>query len=88
MGLKVARSEAARLALTFNCPLVPVAIEGSPSLFRPLLRRAHVRVTVCEPILPRPNELALALTDRLMFSLAKNLPPNLQGVYAEAPVGF
>jgi 1-acyl-sn-glycerol-3-phosphate acyltransferase len=88
MGLKVARSEAARLALTLKCPIVPAALEGSVSLFRTFHPRGRVRVTICEPVLPHPNELALALTDRLMFCLARSLPPDLRGVYAEAPAGF
>ncbi len=87
-GLKVARSGAARIALAAQCPLLPVTIEGSQSLFQHFARRTHVRITICEPILPRPEELPLALTDRLMFTLARNLPPQLRGVYAEIPPGF
>jgi 1-acyl-sn-glycerol-3-phosphate acyltransferase len=88
LGLKVARSDAARLALAAGCPILPVAIEGSQHLFRTFARRTRVRVVVCEPISPDPHELPLALTDRLMFTLARHLPPRLRGVYAEAPSGF
>lgn len=87
-GLKVARSDAARLALTVNCPILPVAIDGSPLLFKRFPRRSLVRVTICEPIYPNPGELPLALTDRLMFTLARALPGRLRGVYAESPPGF
>jgi len=86
-GLKVARSDAARLALIAGCPILPVAIEGSATIFHQP-GRAHVRLKLCEIIQPRRNELALALTDRLMFDLARNLPPRLQGVYAQALSGF
>ena len=87
-GLKVAQSGAARLALSAGCPLLPVTIEGTQHLFKGFPRRTRVRVSVCEPIQPRPDELPLALTDRLMFTLAQNLPPHLRGVYAESPTGF
>jgi hypothetical protein len=39
-------------------------------------------------ILPKPDESPLALTDTLMFTMAKNLPQELRGVYAEMPKGF
>ncbi len=87
-GLKVAGSAAARLALKRDCPLVPVAIDGSQHMFRGTSTRVRVHLTICEPILPGRGELPLALTDRLMFSLAQNLPSALQGVYAQPPAGF
>lgn len=87
-GLKVARSDAARVALAINCPILPVAIDGSPLLFKKFPRRSLVSITVCEPIYPDPGELPLALTDRLMFTLARALPVRLRGVYAESPSGF
>lgn len=87
-GLKVAKTGAARLALTTRCPITPVAIEGSQRLFKNFPHRAEVRITICEPILPQEGELALALTDRLMFLLARNLPPSLRGVYGQSTGGF
>ena len=39
------------------------------------------------PLIPGPDETALALTDRLMYSLAAALPKEMRGVYAEA-AGF
>jgi len=87
-GLKVARTDAARLALALGCLILPVAIEGSPQLFRGAPGRVRVHVTVCAPLRPEPGELPLALTDRLMFTLAGALPPRLRGVYAEPPRGF
>jgi hypothetical protein len=38
--------------------------------------------------MPAPGETPLALTDRLMFSMAAALPEELRGVYAEIPKGF
>jgi hypothetical protein len=35
-----------------------------------------------------PGETPLALTDRLMFTLAAALPVEMRGVYAEMPKGF
>jgi len=87
-GLKVARSGAARLALSANTPLLPVTIEGIQHLFTGFPRRTRVRVSICEPIHPDPGELPLALTDRLMYTLAQNLPPYLRGVYADFPSDF
>jgi len=37
---------------------------------------------------PQGGETPLALTDRLMFTLAQALPRKMRGVYAEAPPGF
>jgi hypothetical protein len=37
---------------------------------------------------PKINETPLALTDRLMFTLAQALPEEMRGVYAEVPEGF
>jgi len=39
-------------------------------------------------LMPNPGENPLALTDRLMFTLAQALPEELRGVYAEMPNGF
>ena len=88
LGLKVAKNGAARLALASLCPICPVAIEGNQRLFSRFPGRTMVRITVCEPILPQPGELPLALTDRLMFLLARALPSPLRGVYAHPAGGF
>jgi 1-acyl-sn-glycerol-3-phosphate acyltransferase len=88
LGLKVAKTGAARLALASGCPISPVAIDGSQNLAYRFTHRTVVRLTVCEPILPQPGELPLALTDRLMFLLARSLPPALRGVYVQGLSGF
>ncbi len=87
-GLAVAKTGAARLALEANCPIVPVAITGSDKFFERFPHRARVRIEFLPPLFPKPGENPLALTDRLMFTLAQSLPENMRGVYAEMPRGF
>jgi 1-acyl-sn-glycerol-3-phosphate acyltransferase len=87
-GLRAAKTGAARLAIKAQCPIVPLAVDGTQRMFKNFPRRTQVTITIGEPIYPRPDETPLALTDRLMFTLADMLPPDLRGVYAERPVGF
>jgi len=87
-GLIVARTGVARLSLQTNSPIVPMAMTGSDKFFRFFPRRTRVTVILLPPILPRPEETAIALTDRVMFSLAAALPPEMRGVYADVPKGF
>ena len=87
-GLRPAKTGAARLALYANCPILPVTISGTEKLFKQFPKRAQVTVKIGEPLFPEEDETALALTDRLMFTLAGMLPPKLRGVYAERPQGF
>lgn len=88
LGLKVAKTGAARLALSVNCPILPVAVDGCQHFFKTFPHRTRVRVKIGEPVWPNLDELPLALTDRVMFALARNLPEGLRGVYAETPRGF
>ena len=87
-GLRAAKTGAARFAIQANCPIVPMAIEGSQRVFKSFPRRTTIYVSIGEPIYPQPNEGALALTDRMMFAIAAMLPKELKGVYAVAPTGF
>ncbi len=87
-GLGVAKTGTARLAIEANCPILPMTITGSDYFFRSFPHRARVSVTLLPPLLPRPGETPLALTDRLMFALASALPEGMRGVYAEVPKGF
>ena len=87
-GLRTAKTGTARFALKANCPIVPMAISGSQRVFKDFPKRTKVKVTLGEPIYPKPNEGALALTDRLMFTIADMLPPELRGVYGEKPPGY
>ena len=88
MGLAVAKTGAARLALDAECPIVPMAVVGSDQFFKRFPQRTRVQITLLAPLMPRLGENALALTDRLMFTLAQALPKEMRGVYAEMPQGF
>lgn len=87
-GLRAAKTGAARFAMEVNCPIIPMAIDGSQRVFKKFPRRTTIHVSIGEPIYPQPNEGALALTDRIMFTIAAMLPKDLKGVYAVAPKGF
>ena len=87
-GLGVAKTGTARLAIEADCPIVPLTVLGSDQFFKRFPRRAHVRISFLAPLHPRDNDTPLALTDRLMFTLANALPLEMRGVYAELPVGF
>ncbi len=87
-GLGVAKTGSARLALDANCPIVPMAVVGTDEFFKRFPRRARVTIKILPPILPRPNDTPLSMTDRLMFALAASLPDDMRGVYAEMPKGF
>ncbi len=87
-GLAVAKTGVARLAIEMDCPIVLVAVTGSDRFFKRFPHRARVRIEFLPPLLPKPGENPLALTDRLMFTLAQSLPEDMRGVYAEIPEGF
>jgi len=87
-GLAVAKTGTARLAIEANCPILPVAVTGSDQFFKRFPRRVPVQVTMLPLLMPEPAESPLALTDRLMFTLAGALPEEMRGVYAEMPDGF
>lgn len=87
-GLRVAKTGAARMSIATQSPIVPVAVDGSQRLFHRFPKRTRVSVRIGEPIWPEPDELPLDLTDRVMFSLAQNLPLALRGVYENRPEGL
>jgi 1-acyl-sn-glycerol-3-phosphate acyltransferase len=87
-GLRPAKTGAARFAIYANCPIIPVTIRGTEKMFQQFPKRTAVRIQVGAPIYPEEGESPLALTDRIMFTLAEMLPPELRGVYAERPAGF
>ncbi|NJC97011.1 MAG: 1-acyl-sn-glycerol-3-phosphate acyltransferase [Anaerolineae bacterium] len=87
-GLKVAKTGTARLAIEADCPIVPMTIVGSDLFFKRFPRRTRVHICILPPLMPNPGETPLALTDRLMFTLARALPEAMRGVYAETPEGF
>ncbi len=87
-GLRPAKTGAARFALAAGCPILPVTVQGTEKMFKQFPRRTRISIQVGEPIYPQEGESPLALTDRLMFTLADMLPAELRGVYAERPRGF
>jgi 1-acyl-sn-glycerol-3-phosphate acyltransferase len=84
-GLKVAKTGAARLAIEIGCPIVPMSIDGSHTFFKQFPHRNQVRIKISEPIWAKPHELAIGLTDRVMYQLAENLPDEMRGVYGYSP---
>lgn len=87
-GLGVAKTGVARMSIETNTPIMPMAITGSDKFFKRFPRRTRVTVNLLTPIFPNPSDTPLALTDRLMFTLASALPIEMRGVYAELPKGF
>jgi 1-acyl-sn-glycerol-3-phosphate acyltransferase len=87
-GLRTGKSGAARLAISEKCPIAPVALEGTQAMFSGFPIRQKVSIKMGELIFPEPGETVLALTDRMMFTLADMLPLELRGVYLEHPPGF
>jgi 1-acyl-sn-glycerol-3-phosphate acyltransferase len=87
-GLKPGKTGAARLAIQQDCQIIPVAINGSPKIFKSFPRRAEIHLLIGNPIEIIPGESTLGLTDRLMFTLAELLPVELRGVYTKKPQGF
>ncbi len=87
-GLGVAKTGSARLAIEMGVPIAPMVVIGSDAFFANFPRRAPVSVRLLPLLHPLPGETPLALTDRLMFSMAAALPADMRGVYAEIPAGF
>ncbi len=87
-GLGVAKTGTAKLAIDANCPIIPMAISGSDGFFQHFPRRASVKIVFLSPIVPKPGETPLAITDRLMFAMAGALSEGMRGVYAGMPKGF
>lgn len=87
-GLGLAKTGTARMAIEANCPIVPMVVIGTDEFFKHFPRRANVTVRLLPQLMPYPDETPLALTDRLMFSMAGSLPDDMRGVYAEIPKGF
>jgi 1-acyl-sn-glycerol-3-phosphate acyltransferase len=87
-GLALARPGAAKLAIEMRCPVVVVSVDGIQHLFGNFPHRTVVEVVIAAPITPGRDESPLSLTDKLMFTMAQNLPQELRGVYAEMPKGF
>lgn len=76
------------MAIDTSSPIVPMVLIGTDKFFKDFPRRTHVTVKLLPPLTPHPGETPLALTDRLMFNMAAELPEDMRGVYAEIPKGF
>jgi 1-acyl-sn-glycerol-3-phosphate acyltransferase len=87
-GLAVAKTGTARMAIEMNCPIIPVIVIGTDTLFKRFPYRSTLAIKLLPPILPNSSDTPLSLTDRLMFTLAAGLPESMRGVYAEVPKGF
>lgn len=87
-GLHPGKTGAARLAIARECPILPLAVQGTQDLLKNFPKRTKVTIRVGTLIYPEPNESQLALTDRLMFAIADLLPEEERGVYARRPAGF
>ena len=87
-GLGVAKTGTARMAIETESQIVPMVLIGTDGFFKGFPHRASVTVKLLPPLQPYPGETPLALTDRLMFSMAAELPKEMRGVYAEIPKGF
>ena len=87
-GLGVAKTGTARMAIETESQIVPMVLIGTDGFFKGFPHRASVTVKLLPPLQPYPGETPLALTDRLMFSMAAELPEEMRGVYAEIPKGF
>ncbi len=87
-GLGLAKPGAAKLAIEMNVPIIVVSVDGIEHFFKRLPRSTKVTVTISPPLYPTKNDSPLSLTDKIMFTMAASLPPNLRGIYAELPKGF
>jgi 1-acyl-sn-glycerol-3-phosphate acyltransferase len=88
IGLRPAKTGAARLALLTDCPIIPLTIHGTQFMFRDFPRRTKVEIKIGPLIEMEVTDSALSLTDRLMFRLADMLPPESRGAYRYRPPGF
>jgi 1-acyl-sn-glycerol-3-phosphate acyltransferase len=86
--LRPAKTGAARLALKNECPILPLALDGTQKIIELFPKRAEVNICFGELVYPDPEETALNLTDRFMFRVAELLPPVIRGAYALRPEGF
>lgn len=87
-GLRPAKTGAARLAISSRVPIIPVGISGveGPVGIGPNRMTIHIRIGA--PLVARPHEEPIELTDRMMYHIASLLPKSLRGAYAQAPAGF
>src|SRR5258706_16143500 len=73
-GLGVAKTGTARLAIEATCPIVSMTIIGTDKFFKGFPRPTCVTINFWPPFLPKPGETPLALSYRLLITLAPGLP--------------
>ena len=81
-GMIAAKTGTAHLAMKMNCPINPVAMNGTENIFKKPFKRAQVKIKICPPIYPDDKMSAPELTNKVMMEIARNLPPSLRGVYS------
>jgi 1-acyl-sn-glycerol-3-phosphate acyltransferase len=90
-GLQEGHDGAAYLASRTSAPIIPVAVWGHEKAFAAWrrLHRADVHIVLCKPIV-LPPEAARArtaelhgYTQQIMMAIAREMPPEYRGVYAE-----
>jgi 1-acyl-sn-glycerol-3-phosphate acyltransferase len=89
-GLRQGLTGVAHLALRSGAPILPIVVYGQEQIPRRLrrLRRSRVHVRVGMPLRLGVREATAqalrAETERLMVELARLLPPEYRGLYADA----
>ncbi len=80
-GLRRGKTGAARLALSCECPVVPLALDGTQRMFAKAPMRTRILMRIGAPLYGRAGEDPEAFTERIMQAIAGNLPPALRGTY-------
>ncbi|MEI7849257.1 MAG: lysophospholipid acyltransferase family protein [Chloroflexota bacterium] len=80
-GLALARPGAAKLAIELSCPVVVVSVSGIQNLLRTFPKKTVVEVNIAPQIFAERGDSPLSLTDKIMYTMAENLPIELRGVY-------
>jgi 1-acyl-sn-glycerol-3-phosphate acyltransferase len=80
-GLIQAKGGTAILAIKMNCPIVPIAMDGTQYILKRWFKKTEVRVIVCPQVLPDENISPIELTQKYMQVIADNLPEPLRGAY-------
>jgi len=80
-GLLPAKGGTAILAIKMNCPIIPVAMDGTHQILKNILKRPLVNITVCPPVYTDGKITPFELTEKYMRVIAKNLPLELRGEY-------
>lgn len=82
-GLLPAKGGTAILAMKMNCPIIPIAMDGTHNILKNIFKRPQVNITVCHPVFPAGKTTPAELTEKYMRVIAKNLPLELRGEYGQ-----